>query len=226
MSGIKKLAGQTLWYGAPRIVSRFLNFGVSLLGFQLYDPNGTYAYTQIYAVIPFLNILFTYGLETSFFRFAQTKDRQQLYNTLNISILVSTILFAVLLFLFKEPFTHFIELDKHPEYVTWMIGILFFDTLTTLPMAKLRLEERPKKYAFINTFSVVLNILLVLFFFFVAKPAFEKDPDSFLGGLSIQKSGSGILFWQTFGRARSPYYFFIRNLLLSGLFLIRNYGGK
>ena len=126
MSGIKKLAGQTLWYGAPRIISRFLNFGITLLGFQLYDPNGTYAFTQVYAVIPFLNILYTYGLETSFFRFAQTKDKNQLYNTLNVSIIVSTVLFTILLFLFKDPLTRFIELEKHPEYVTWMIGILFF----------------------------------------------------------------------------------------------------
>ena len=88
---IKKLAGQTLWYGIPRIVSRFLNFGVSLLGFQLFDPSGSYPYTQIYAVIPFLTVLFTYGLETSFFRFAQTHDRQKLFNTLNISIWFSTI---------------------------------------------------------------------------------------------------------------------------------------
>lgn len=209
MSGIKKLAGQTLWYGAPRIVSRFLNFGITLLGFQLYDPNGTYAYTQIYAVIPFLNILFTYGLETSFFRFAQTKDRQQLYNTLNVSILVSTILFATLLFLFKGPLTHFIELDKHPEYVTWMIGILFFDTLCTLPMAKLRLEERPRKYAFINAFSVMINIVLVLFFYFIAKPAFEKDPESFLGGLFNPNIGIG--------------YFILANLFASALTLLLLY---
>ena len=209
MSGIKKLAGQTLWYGAPRIISRFLNFGITLLGFQLYDPNGTYAYTQIYAVIPFLNILFTYGLETSFFRFAQTTNRQQLYNTLNVSILVSTVLFSALLFLFKDPLTHFIELDKHPEYVTWMIGILFFDTLYTLPMAKLRLEERPRKYAFINTVSVVLNVLLVLFFFFVAKPAYEKDPDSFLGGFFNPKIGIG--------------YFILANLLASAVTLLLLY---
>lgn len=209
MSGIKKLAGQTLWYGVPRVVSRFLNFGITLLGFQLYDPNGTYAYTQIYAVIPFLNILFTYGLETSFFRFAQTKDRHQLYNTLNNSILVSTILFTILLFAFKNPLTHFIELDKHPEYVTWMIGIIFFDTLYTLPMAKLRLEEKPRKYAFINMFSVVLNILLVLFFFFVAKPAFEKDPDSFLGGFFDPAIGIG--------------YFIIANLIASALTLLLLY---
>lgn len=209
MSGIKKLAGQTLWYGAPRIISRFLNFGITLLGFQLYDPNGTYAYTQIYAVIPFLNILFTYGLETSFFRFAQTTNRQQLYNTLNVSILVSTILFSALLFLFKTPLTHFIELDKHPEYVTWMIGILFFDTLYTLPMAKLRLEERPRKYAFVNTVSVVLNVLLVLFFFFVAKPAYEKDADSFLGGFFNPGIGIG--------------YFILANLLASAVTLLLLY---
>ena len=209
MSGIKKLAGQTLWYGAPRIISRFLNFGITLLGFQLYDPNGTYAFTQVYAVIPFLNILYTYGLETSFFRFAQTKDKNQLYNTLNVSIIVSTVLFTILLFLFKDPLTRFIELEKHPEYVTWMIGILFFDTLYTLPMAKLRLEERPRKYAFINTSSVLINILLVIFFYFIAKPAFDKDPDSFPGNFFNPSIGIG--------------YFILSNLIASAITLFMLY---
>lgn len=203
---IKKLAGQTIWYGVPRIVSRFLYFGISLLGFQLYDPNGSYAYTQVYAVIPFLNILFTYGLETSFFRFAQTADRKNLYNTLNISIFISTILFTAILFLFREPLTAFIEMEKHPEYVTWMIGILFFDTLYTLPMSKLRLEERPRKYAFVNVSSIMLNILLVLFFFYVAKPAYEQDPDSFLGGFFDPSIGIG--------------YFILSNLIASGATLL------
>jgi O-antigen/teichoic acid export membrane protein len=205
LSGIKKLAGQTLWYGVPRIVSRFLNFGVSLLGFQLFDPNGSYAYTQIYAVIPFLNILFTYGLETSFFRFAQTHDRQKLYNTLNVSVIVSTILFTLLLFWFKGPLTDFIEMEKHPEYVTWMIWILFFDTLYTLPMAKLRLEERPRKYAFINVTGIMINIAIVLFFFYVAKPAYENDRYTFLGQLYSPSIGIG--------------YFIIANLVGSALTL-------
>jgi O-antigen/teichoic acid export membrane protein len=209
LSGIKKLAGQTLWYGVPRIVSRFLNFGVSLLGFQLFDPNGSYAYTQIYAVIPFLNILFTYGLETSFFRFAQTHDRQKLYNTLNVSVIVSTILFTLLLFWFKGPLTDFIEMEKHPEYVTWMIWILFFDTLYTLPMAKLRLEERPRKYAFINVMGIMINIAIVLFFFYVAKPAYENDRYTFLGQLYSPSIGIG--------------YFIIANLVGSALTLVLLY---
>ncbi len=206
---IKKLAGQTLWYGIPRIVSRFLNFGISLLGFRLFDPNGSYPYTQIYAVIPFLNILFTYGLETSYFRFAQTHDRQKLYNTLNISIIVSTVLFTILLFIFKTPLTDFIEMQKHPEFVTWMIWIVFFDTLYTIPMAKLRLEERPRKYAFINVFSVLLNISLVVFFYYVAKPAYEANPNSLLGQFFDPKIGIG--------------YFIISNIVASAVCLLLLY---
>lgn len=206
---IKKLAGQTVWYGAPRIFARFLNFGISLLGFQLFDPNGSYPYTQVYAVIPFLNILFTYGLETSFFRFAQHTDRQKLYNTLNISILVSTVLFTGLLFLFKAPLTAFIGMDKHPEYVTWMIGIVFFDTLYTLPLSKLRLEERPRKYAFVNVVSILINILLVLFFYYVAKPAREKDPYTLLAQFYNPEVGIG--------------YFILANLIASALTLVLLY---
>jgi O-antigen/teichoic acid export membrane protein len=191
MSGIKKLAGQTLWYGVPRIFSRFLYFGISLLGFRLFDPNGSAPYTQIYAVIPFLNVVFTYGLETSYFRFAQTHDRQKLYNTLTASIIVSTFSLTLLLFLFKGSITDFLEMHKHPEYVTWMIWITFFDALTTLPLAKLRLEERPRKYAAINMAAVLLNIAFVLFIFYVARPAYEKDPDSFPGNLFNPRIGIG-----------------------------------
>lgn len=206
MSGIKKLAGQTLWYGAPRIVARFLNFAISLLGFQLFDPNGSYAFTQVYAVIPFFNILFTYGLETSFFRFAQTEDKQKLYNTLNISVLVSTIVFTCLLLYFQAPLGSFLELEDHPEFITWMIGILFFDTLYTLPLSKLRLEEKPKKYAFINVVSIVLNVILILFFYYVARPAREKDPASFLGSLFNPSVGIG--------------YFILSNLIASAVTLL------
>jgi O-antigen/teichoic acid export membrane protein len=209
LGGIKKLAGQTIWYGVPRIVSRFLYFGISLLGFRLFDPNGSYAYTQIYAVIPFLNILFTYGLETSYFRFAQTHDRQKLYNTLTISVLVSTILFTLILFLFKSPLTRFIEMEDHPEFVTWMIGIIFFDTLFVLPMAKLRLEERPRKYALINVLSVLLNIAIVLFFYYVARPAYESDRNTFLRVLYNPDIGIG--------------YFILANLIASGVTLLLVY---
>ncbi|MBO9632852.1 MAG: polysaccharide biosynthesis C-terminal domain-containing protein [Chitinophagaceae bacterium] len=206
---IKKLAGQTLWYGVPRIFSRFLSFGISLLSFRLFGPSESYAFTQVYAVIPFLNILFTYGLETSYFRFAQDHDRQKLYNTLNVSIIVTTILFTGILFLFEGSITDFIGMEKRPQFVTWMIWIVFFDTLYTIPMAKLRQEERPRKYAFINMFAVVLNVALVLFFFYVAKPARETNPYTFLAQLYRPEIGIG--------------YFIISNVIASAVCLLLLY---
>ena len=191
MSGIKKLAGHTLWYGVPRIFSRFLNYGLSLLGFRLFDAATTSDLTQIYAVIPFLNVVFTYGLETSYFRFAQTKDRKVLYNTLSFSIIVSTIVLTLLLFIFKSPLTSFLELRNHPEYVTWMIWIIFFDTLIVIPQSQLRLEERPARYALVNMGSVFINIAVVFFFLFIAKNAYERDPQTILGALYDPNIGVG-----------------------------------
>ncbi|MGB8193817.1 MAG: polysaccharide biosynthesis C-terminal domain-containing protein [Chitinophagaceae bacterium] len=210
---IKKLAGQTLWYGVPKIVSRFLNYGLTLLGFQLFDPVATSNLTQVYAIIPFLNIVFTYGLETSYFRFAQHTDRNRLYNTLTFSIVTSTIFFTIMLLLLQDSLSSLFELKDNPEYITWMIGILFFDTLAVLPLAKLRLEERPRKYAFVNVATIFVNILLVIFFFFIAKPKAAADPNTVWGLIYQSDVGVG--------------YFFVANLVASAvslLFLYKEFG--
>ena len=191
MSGIKKLAGHTLWYGVPKIFSRFLNYGLTLLGFRLFDAATTSDLTQVYAAIPFFNIIFTYGLETSFFRFAQMKDKKVLYNTLSVSIIASTIVLTAFLFIFKQPLSDFLELNKHPQYVTWMIWIIFFDTLIVIPLSQLRLEERPARYALVNMGSIFINIAIVFFFLFIAKNAYEKDPQTVLGALYDPKIGVG-----------------------------------
>lgn len=206
MSGIKKLAGHTLWYGVPKIFSRFLNYGLTLLGFRLFDAATTSDLTQVYAVIPFLNVIFTYGLETSYFRFAQDRDRKVLYNTLSISIIATTVLLTLLLFLFKQPLTNFLELRNHPEYVTWMIWIIFFDTLIVIPLSRLRLEERPARYALVNMGSIFINIAIVFFFLFVAKNAYEKDPQTVLGAIYDPNIGVG--------------YFILGNLVASMLSLL------
>lgn len=206
MGGIKKLAGHTLWYGAPRIFSRFLNYGLTLLGFRLFDAATTSDLTQAYAIIPFLNILFTYGLETSYFRFAQNNDKSRLYNTLSISLLVSTVLLTILLFVFQDPLTAFLELGNHPRYVNWIIWIVFFDTLMVIPLARLRQEERPMRYAAANMGAVLINVIMVIFFLYIARPAYETDPTGFPGVLYDPGIGVG--------------YFILANLIASALSLL------
>lgn len=180
MGSIKKLAGQTLWYGVPTIASRFLGYVLSIFLFRWYGPTITADITQVYALIPFLNILFTYGLETAYFRFAQKADQQKLFNTLSISIMASTILLSVILLFFTDKLAAATSLDTHPDYFRWMVYILFFDTLTVLPFAKLRLQERPRKYAFIKVMNVVLTILIALYYLRFCPLRYAQDPGDHL----------------------------------------------
>ncbi len=161
---VKKLAGQTLWYGLPSIATRFIGYILNFSLVFLYQAADTSDLTQIYAIFPFLNILFTYGVETSYFRFSQTEKKDALYSTLTISVLVTTIFFTSLMYLNDSQIIWLAHLQKHPEYLHYMATIVFFDTLSALPFAKLRQEERPERYAFIKLLSIFINVFIVLWF--------------------------------------------------------------
>jgi O-antigen/teichoic acid export membrane protein len=181
LSGIKKLAGQTLWYGASSIAARFLSY--LLTPYLTYKMStDTYGDMSIlYAAIPFLNVLFTYGLETAYFRYAKTKEEhQKVYNTATISLIFSTSVFTSLLVLFNKPIAHLLRLDAHPEYITCSAFIIGFDTLTTLAFAKLRYEERPRKFAMFRVANIILYMAGVFFFLSVCPKLYEKNPNSFI----------------------------------------------
>src|SRR6187549_352856 len=90
------------------------------------QPATTAELTQVYAIIPFLNVLFTYGLETAYFRFSQDTDRERLYDTLSLSLIGSTILFTSLLFLFKDTIASWAGLEDQPSFTALMAAIIFF----------------------------------------------------------------------------------------------------
>ncbi len=192
MSDIKKLANQTLWYGLPTIASRFLGYLMNLsLPLFFAQPAVTADLTQIYAIIPFLNVLFTYGLETAYFRFSKEEDPKKLYSTLSISLIGSTLLLTALLFYFGASITRFANLEAHPEYINWMIGIIFFDAISTLAFAKLRQNNRPKKYAALRLSSVLVNILIVFVFIGYIPSYVQQNPTSWLVFFTNNNIGIG-----------------------------------
>jgi O-antigen/teichoic acid export membrane protein len=176
---VKKLASQTLWYGIPTIANRFLGYLMNLsLPFIFKQPGTTADLTQVYAIIPFLNVLFTYGMETAYFRFSQEEQRKHLYSTLSLSIFSTTILFSICLYFFRSSISNGAGLDQHPQYVMWMCWILFFDTLATLPFARLRQEGRPRKYAFVRVAGIIMTILVVVLFLGIFPRYLQTHPDS------------------------------------------------
>lgn len=192
MSAIKKLAGQTLWYGIPTIASRFLGYLMNMaLPFLFKQPGDTADIVQTYTIIPFLNVVFTYGVETGYFRYSQSKDKDRLYSTLSISVFVSTIILTGLLLLSKSGIASVASLTAHPEYIVWMAWIILIDTLATLPFARLRQENRPRRYAFIRVAGIVTNILVVIFFMGILPAYLAKHPTSFLQKIYNPQTGIG-----------------------------------
>jgi len=206
LGSVKKLAGQTIWYGVPTIASRFLGYILTIFLFRWYKPETTAAITQVYAAIPFLNILFTYGLETSYFRFAQTKDKTQLFNTLNISLIASTLLFSVVLLFNTGTLANALDMPDKPEYFRWMVYILFLDTLSTLPFAKLRQEGRPRKFALIKVMNVLITVALVFYWLKICPGIYKSNPNS--------------IFLVGYNPATDIGYYIIANVIASGVTLL------
>lgn len=192
MSSIKKLAGQTLWYGIPTIASRFLGYLMNMaLPFFVILPEKTADLVQVYTLIPFLNVLYSYGLETAYFRFSQSHDPKKLYNTLSLSLLFSSVFFTIILLLNKNVIAVAADLTFHPEYLVWMACIIAIDNLNTLPFARLRQENRPKRYAFARISGIIINICVIIFFLGVIPEILSANPDSFLKNIYNKDIGIG-----------------------------------
>ncbi len=206
MSEIKKLAGQTFWYGLSSIFGRFLNYLLTPILATIFASAAYGKITTLFTIAAFLNIVFTYGMETSYFRFSSLQPESKVYNTSSSSILITTALFTALLLLSAGGLAVFLELPDHPEYISWVILIVALDTLCVMPFARLRYSGRPRKFAAIKILNILINIGLVIFFLVVCKNDYEKNADSFFAVIYNPKIGLG--------------YVILANLAASGITLL------
>jgi O-antigen/teichoic acid export membrane protein len=192
VSSIKKLAGQTVWYGASSIFARLLN--VLLTPYLTHEFRGTTEFGKmslVYSMIPFLYTLTMFGFETAYFRYIQKKEHEKdVYNTIITSLIISTSVITVVTIFFRQSVASFIGIENHPEYITIGAFIIALDTLSTIPFAKLRHEGRPKKYAFIRVAGILINIAVTFFFLSVFPALYKKHPNSIL--LFFYSAGFGV----------------------------------
>lgn len=216
MSIAKKLASQTAIYGVSSIVGRVLSY----LLVPIYTAHFAAAeygiVTGLYAYVSFLNVVFTYGLETTFFRFANRagEDRRELYNrTLSLLLLSSVVLTALLAWL-ARPLLGLLDLPPgHEEYARWVALILGFDAVAALPFARLRLENKARKFAAIRLTNILLYVGLNLFFVVLCPYVVQCGLSSWLAGLKP-------LVAAVYNPNLGVGYVFLSNLAASALTLL------
>lgn len=163
---IKQLFGQTAVYGLGIVLPRLLNYVLLTPFYTRVFDRATYGIiTELYAYVVFLLVILTYGMETGFFRFASnSKEKGRIYTTVLSSLLVSSSIFIVLVMITGGSISSWMGYGDHPEYIRWLAVIVGIDAFTAIPFARIRLNNRPGKYALIRIIEVSLNIGLNLFF--------------------------------------------------------------
>lgn len=200
MSAIKKLAGQTAVYGVSTIFGRLINFAlVPLFSYIFGQPKDLGLNTEVFAYVAFLNVVFTYGMETALFNFLSNEnDKKMVYSTALRAMLVSTAALTIPFIIFAQPVAGLMRYPDHPEFVVWGILIVATDTLMALPFAKLREENRAKRFAAIKLLHILVNVLVTVFFVGLCKFYYEKDlqegTSSFFGSIYNPEVGIGYAF--------------------------------
>lgn len=167
MDSVRKLGGQTLIYGLSSIVPRFLNYVLTPLYVYTFHKQEYGNVVILYAYVTFLNIILTYGMESGFFFFSRSeKSLASVYGTAFLSLLVSTLLFVIITLFNLHNVSLYLDYANHERYIFWFILILGCDTLTAVPFAKLRQQNKALRFALIRFLNVgvtvFFNILLIL----------------------------------------------------------------
>jgi O-antigen/teichoic acid export membrane protein len=196
LKAIKKLTGETAIYGMPSIIGRFLNWWLT--------PYWTYVFinqaelgniVNIYAYVAFLFVILTYGMETSFFRFAaKEKDNDKVFSTSLISLLFTSVSFVIFVFVFRHDIAKVLELPGRSDFITIMGITVALDVISTTPFAKLRLQHRPIRFAYIKFINIGINIGLNLFFLTLCPLLIKHYPGGFLSTLYDPDFGVGYVF--------------------------------
>jgi len=195
---LKKLAGQTAIYGLGTILPRFLNYFLT--------PVLTYAFAaaeygingELFAYISFLNIIFTYGMETTFFNFyTKNENKEEVYNTALLMLLATSVILGLILIFLAPAIAESLSTPSVtylPQFIIWCVLIIVSDAIMAIPFAKLRSDNNPLKFSVLKIINVVINAGLTVFFVMICKPAYENNETNFFATIYDPRIGIGYCF--------------------------------
>ena len=190
MANIKSLAKDTAIYGLSSIVGRFLNYLlVPLYTHVISAASGGYGIvTNLYAYTALILVILTFGMETTFFRFAnkQEENPNTVFWTSLTMVGVLSLVFLSGIFIAITPISHTLGYTDHPEYILMMATVVALDAIQAIPFCLLRYQKKAVKFASLKLLFIVMNI------------------------------GLNLLYFKTLGHTEVYYVFFL-NLICTGL---------
>lgn len=167
LSAIKKLFGEVAVYGISSILARAINFVlVPLYLDRFVNPDTGEVSASRYGVLSeymsytaFLLVFLTFGMETSYFRFANKElSEEHAFSHSLTKVFVLGLVGCLGLFLFAEPLSGLLKESGSPLYVRVLSCIIFLDVVFSLSFARLRNLNQGKRFALIKFLAILLNV--------------------------------------------------------------------
>lgn len=169
MANLKSLVKDTAVYGLSSIVGRFLNYLlVPLYTAKMAAAGGGYGViTNMYALTALILVLLTFGMETTFFRFANKQGEQpgRVFATALTGVGLASLVFVALVIAFLSPISAFLGYASTPQYVWVMALTVGVDAFRAIPFVYLRQQKKALKFASLQLLNIAINIALNLVYY-------------------------------------------------------------
>ena len=215
MADMKSLAKDTAIYGLSSIIGRFLNYLlVPLYTYKIAAASGGYGViTNLYAYTALLLVILTYGMETTFFRFANKEDEDPklVYSSILRMVGLTSLVFIGLVFAFIGPISSAMGYPGHPSYIWALAIVVALDAFQAILFSYLRYQKRPLKFAALKLLFIGLNIALNLVYFVLLPKLYEGNP-ALWGKLYNPEVGVGYVFYINLFCTGLVTFFFAKEL--------------
>ncbi len=208
-SALQRLVGQTAIYGLSSIIGRVLNYLLVPLYTRVFLPQEYGIVTELYAYVALFIAILNLGMDTAFLRFSRKGHPiDHVFGTALATVLLTSVTFLGIMLWQQDNIAESLKIAEHPEYIVWFAWVVAIDAISAIPFARLRAENKAKKFALLKLLGIGVNIGLNLFFILLC-PILYREPDSWAYPL--------ISGW--YSESVRVGWIFIANLAASGLSL-------
>lgn len=203
MSSIKSFIKNTFIYGIAAVLPKAIN--VFLVGLHTKTLDNAAQFnvnTEFYVWAAYFNVLLTFGMETTFFKFYNSeKNKNQVLSTSFYSVAFVSFLVIGSLYGFADALSQLFGFKESLHFKV-LLGILLFDNLTVIPFAYLRVNNKAFNYTLYRIVNISIYAFLNILFLYLIP--------------NIQET----VFQEWFTTQSKVGYIFLANFIASAITLI------
>lgn len=152
-------------YGIAAVLPKAINVFLVALHTKILPSTADFNInTEYYVWAAYFNVLLTFGMETTFFKFFNSeKDKTQVLNTTFTMVGLVALLLLTPLFFLADTIAPVLEFSETNHFRILIITALL-DTLVVIPFAYLRVKNKALNYAVFKILNITIYAILNLLF--------------------------------------------------------------